>query len=519
MKILFTSVGRRVELIQAFKAAADRLGIDLMIYGVDFSDDAPALFFCDRQIKACRISNPDYIQQLIEICRSERINLLIPTIDTDLLKLAQNKDAFGNTNVVISDADKVSICRDKRLTANFFQNCGLLTPVPVDDVDQYKGTFPCFIKPLDGSSSINAYKVDNKEALKEHSNRIGDYIIQPFIDGKEYTIDAFCDFDGHPILITPRERIAVRSGEVLKTQICMDSRMIDECEQLIGKFAPRGAITVQLIRQKDTGDDYFIEINPRYGGGAPLSIKAGADSAEVMLRLAMGEQMTFQSHAAMNDAMYSRFDQSVCVSGGNSKITAVVFDLDDTLYSEKEYVMSGFLAIESVHPSIRATDLWSKFVEGKPVFEEYPNKAELLMLYRSHRPIIHLYGGVRELLVRLRKKGYKLGIITDGRPEGQRNKIEVLGLESLVDAIIVTDEIGIEFRKPCDIPFRIMQKRLHTPFDEMAYVGDNVAKDFIAPQKLGMSCIWVNNKDSLYSPCNNESKAGIRSVVELEGVL
>ena len=82
---------------------------------------------------------------------------------------------------------------------------------------------------------------------------------------------------------------------------------------LVADYRPRGAITVQLIRQKGTGEDWYIEINPRFGGGAPLSIKAGADSAEAMLRVLNGEKPGYRGKAAEDGAVYSRFDQSIRV--------------------------------------------------------------------------------------------------------------------------------------------------------------------------------------------------------------
>lgn len=315
MKLLFTSVGRRVELVQAFKSAASGLGAEVVLYGADISESAPALFFCDRTVIVPRIKTPEYIPTLLEICQKERIDALIPTIDTDLLLLSQNKERFEaiGTRVVISTPDKISLCRDKRLTAAYFHSVGLESPDPVDDVARYKGGFPAFIKPKDGSSSIFAYKVNNSEELASYAAQVPDYIIQPFVNGTEYTVDIFCDFDGEPIYITPRIRQVVRAGEVLKTKIVQDSQIINEMKQLLRDYKPCGPITVQLIRSDDTGVNHYIEINPRFGGGAPLTMMAGADSARAMLQLLMGEQLTYQEGAAEDGAVYSRFDQSVRV--------------------------------------------------------------------------------------------------------------------------------------------------------------------------------------------------------------
>ena len=318
MKILFTSVGRRVELMQAFKQAAEDLKVDLTIVGADITSSAPALYFCDETRIVCRIKDVNYIPQLLEICKEDKIDCLIPTIDTDLLLLAENKAKFEaiGTKVLISAVDKVQLCRDKRFTADYFISLGLKSPQPVDDVEKYNMGYPAFIKPKDGSSSVDAYKVTNEEDLRTYAGKIADYIIQPFISGREFTIDIFCDYEGNPVYITPRERLAVRAGEVLKTQICQDDVMISEMQTLIKDYKPCGQITVQLIQDEVTGENYYIEINPRFGGGAPLSIKAGADSAKAVIRMLQGETLAYEEKAARDKAIYSRFDQSICVDEG-----------------------------------------------------------------------------------------------------------------------------------------------------------------------------------------------------------
>lgn len=315
MRVLFTSVGRRVELMQLFKKAADKLNIDLEVFGADISETAPALFFCDKKVIVPRINDNAYIPALIDICKNNKIEALIPTIDTDLMLLSENTSRFQEvgTKVFISRPDKIAICRDKNYTSDFFVSCGLNAPKTYNDYSQYDGKFPCFIKPKDGSSSIDAYKIDTVDELREFANRVDDYVIQPFIDGEEYTVDIFCDFDSNPVFITPRKRLAVRAGEVLKTEIASDDNIVEECKLLIEKFKPVGAITVQLIKEKTAGVNYYIEINPRFGGGAPLSIMAGADSAEAVLRIIRGEKLCFSQNAAEAGAVFSRFDQSVRV--------------------------------------------------------------------------------------------------------------------------------------------------------------------------------------------------------------
>lgn len=506
MNILFTGVGRRIELLQAFRNAALVLNKELKIYGVDMAGTAPALAYCDYTRIVVAMNNPAYIQNLVDICEADKIDLLIPTIDTDLLVLSENKERFDaiGTKVMISVPDKIRICRDKNNTSQFFVDCGLHAPMPVNDWHEYKDGYPAFIKPKDGSSSINAYKVDNEEELEVYAGQVEDYIVQPFVAGREYTIDIFCDWNGKPLSIVPRERLQVRAGEVLKTQIFMDATMIEEAKNLCKSFKPCGPMTVQLIRDKD-GIDWFIEINPRFGGGAPLSMKAGARSAEAILKLIDGEDVSYQ-HDVADGAIYSRFDQSVCIKEGKSTIKGVIFDLDDTLYSEKEYVASGFKAVSDYFGGGYEDKLWQYFEAGKPAIDELlkelgrdNREMTALKVYRSHKPKIHLYDGVKEMLNKIRQKGIRVGIITDGRPEGQRNKLEALGLNEFVDDIIITDELGgSQFRKPCDIAFRIMANRWRMNPADIVYVGDNAIKDFQAPHQLGMKTLWLKNDEGVY---------------------
>ena len=190
-------------------------------------------------------------------------------------------------------------------------------------------------------------------------------------------------------------------------------------------------------------------------------------------------------------------------------LKGVIFDLDDTLYSEKEYVKSGFCAIAREYPNIKDMyeRLWAAFLEKKPAIDEVllasglaNEKERCLEIYRNHVPdSLKLYDGAEEMLLSLRECGIKTGIITDGRPNGQWAKIRALGLCDKVDRIIVTDELGgVQFRKPCEAAYVVMCKELGLGYSEAAYVGDNAAKDFIAPEKLGMVCIHFCNKDGIY---------------------
>ncbi len=189
-------------------------------------------------------------------------------------------------------------------------------------------------------------------------------------------------------------------------------------------------------------------------------------------------------------------------------VKVVIFDLDDTLYNEIDYVKSGLFKISENYPDIpnMYEEMLLAFLQGnKPidsVLEKnrmIEEKENCLSIYRSHRPRIFLDEKLKKMLLNIRKHK-SLGLITDGRVIGQKNKILALGLDKIFDKIIITDELGdISFRKPNIKAYVIMKDYFKCDFSDMVYVGDNINKDFIAPEILGIKKIFYNNINGLYT--------------------
>lgn len=208
-------------------------------------------------------------------------------------------------------------------------------------------------------------------------------------------------------------------------------------------------------------------------------------------------------------------------------IKAVIFDLDDTLVSEKEYVISGFKVVSreiSYRYNLDYNDILTKMreffdVSSKNVFNrvldlfyiDYSNEdiLELIDIYRNHKPDIKFYDDVIPTINILKEKGIKVGIITDGYKETQNKKIEVLKCRKLFDEIIVTDELGREFWKPHEKAYLMMSERLGVNLNEMIYIGDNEKKDFIGANKLGIFTVMVKKNEGIYKEIEigNEFKA------------
>ena len=205
-------------------------------------------------------------------------------------------------------------------------------------------------------------------------------------------------------------------------------------------------------------------------------------------------------------------------------IKAVIFDLDDTLYRETVYVKSGFCAIaREFGDASMAEKLYSLFLkDNKNVYQRAGlTEDECLRcidIYRNHYPNIHLSDDYKSLLEKLRKDGYKLGIITDGDAERQKRKIDALGLWDLVDNVIVTDELGgIEYRKPNPAAFEKMRDFFGIEFDEMMYVGDNPEKDFYIGNVYPIKTVrLMPHKEGIYS--DKMYKGGIKENIRVENL-
>lgn len=309
--ILILSVGRRVELVNSFKETAKKMNETIVLHGADIDRTAPALLFCDYQHIIKRIGQKGYINELIGLCLSHTVNLIIPTIDTELLLLSQNKDLIekeSTARILISPFKTISLFTNKISTHKILIEKGYLTP-QLKDKTSFKD-FPLFIKPVEGSSSKNAVKILNRDDLRYWSNKIERSLIQEFIEGDEFTVDIYTDFQSKFICAVPRLRLKTREGEISKGKVMKNPRIIELAKKICSDFKFMGPITLQLIKCKDKY--YIIEINPRFGGGYPMSYLAGADYVQFIIKELKGIKLNeFDDY---NDNMlFSRFDMTAQV--------------------------------------------------------------------------------------------------------------------------------------------------------------------------------------------------------------
>ncbi len=208
------------------------------------------------------------------------------------------------------------------------------------------------------------------------------------------------------------------------------------------------------------------------------------------------------------------------------QIAAAVFDLDDTLYAERDYVASGYRAVsEHLQNSLRRSEdfaawLWQRLVSGQSAkafdamsehFSLGLNAAQLgglVKIYREHRPAIRPLEGMIELLGALRSRRVQLAILSDGFLPAQQYKLDALKLTGLMDAVIFTEALGRQFWKPSPTAFERIAAQLKVPHTSCLYVGDNPAKDFVAPNALGWRTIQYRFDGQLHAD-NPAAPAGL----------
>lgn len=329
--VLFTCIGRRVSLLKAFRSAARRLRQRVRFYGTDTNPLSPALQLCDEALLVKPTSHVRYIGQLLSIVHRHDVRLLVPTIDLDLRPLAEHRQRFERCGcrVLVSDPQVIDICQDKRQTSAFLRQHGFDCPVTQSvraalAADRKRQlAWPCFLKPWDGHAGKHSTVVRDRQELLFFARRTPNAICQELVEGTEYTCDVYVDFQKRVRCVVPRRRLEVRSGEVSKGQIVKDSQIMTRVAQVIERLeAGPGVITLQLFQTKD-GSIKVIEINPRFGGGAPLSIRGGADFPRWILQELTGRRPRIGFDAFQDGLVMLRYDAEVWLDGADAKGTRV----------------------------------------------------------------------------------------------------------------------------------------------------------------------------------------------------
>lgn len=318
MNILITSVSRKVWLVKAFKDALRQEGIGGKVISTDINNLSAGLYMSDKHYLVPPSSDQNFIPTILRLCKKENIKLLIPTRDGELLLFAKNKEKFEKqgTHVMVSNPEIIEICNDKYRFYQFLLKNNIPTPKTYfsEQIDFPSIHYPLFVKSRYGSGSKSIFKVENEEELKFFINYVPNSVIQEFANGKEYTIDLLTDFNGKVLTVVLRERIETFCGESYKGKTIKDIKIIEYAKNLAEKLGTIGHITIQCI--KNEAGIKFIEVNPRFGGGAILGIKSGANTPLLILRLISGKRLEPQIGEFKENLIMLRYTKDLFIQNG-----------------------------------------------------------------------------------------------------------------------------------------------------------------------------------------------------------
>jgi carbamoyl-phosphate synthase large subunit len=320
--VLLSSAGRRVELLRAFRGALRDLGVDGRVLAVDVSDRSSAFQDADAGFLVPRCTDPAFVPAMLELCREQAVDLVLPTIDTELPTYALSRDDFAavGTTVAVSSPEVVRIAADKQATHAWLVAQGFPT-VRQSTVEAVRRApadwpFPVVVKPRRGSAGIGVLVARDRTDL-DWAARDGEVVVQSLARGAEHTVDALVDRAGRCVCVVPRRRLEVRSGEVSKgvtvRSAPVESLVTRLVEALPGAY---GVVTVQLFVDGPADDPAsmeVIELNARFGGGYPLAHAAGADYPRWLLEEVLGLPSTATADGWQDGLTMLRYDAAVFV--------------------------------------------------------------------------------------------------------------------------------------------------------------------------------------------------------------
>jgi carbamoyl-phosphate synthase large subunit len=290
--ILITSIGGNPGL-SFIKCLRSQNEFPVTIIGTDADDYAVGGNFVDKFFVLPRANGHDYVEKMLKVAKENNVNVIIPCNSSELLPLSKHRKEFEDAGikVVVSDYKTIEVCNDKLMTNKFFKEAGILAPKSYTPANLPEDiAYPFFLKERTGSGAKNAHKIENREEYDFYVKRAENPVLQELLLGKEYTIDVFCDFNGKPLSIVPRERAKIKEGNISKGRIVNDPKLIDAVRTVAEKLGAIGPINVQCKLHE--GEYYFFEINARTAEALVMSLGAGVNFAVLMLKLLHNEPIT-----------------------------------------------------------------------------------------------------------------------------------------------------------------------------------------------------------------------------------
>ena len=286
--ILILAAGTRNKIVQYFKRAFDGNGT---VVAADASALAPAIYDADKHYIVPQISDPGYIDTILDICEKEQIKGVLSLIDPELSLLAENENKFQaiGTTVIGSSYELCEMSLDKMQMYMWLKEHGYHCARSWMDKEEFhraveagEAAYPVFMKPYKGSASIRISKAEDRETVDLLFAHETDLMIQEYLDGQEIGVDVYIDMiSGEVVSIFTKKKIKMRAGETDKAVSFKDQKLFELIEQFVREAGYRGQIDIDLF--KIDGQFYISEVNPRFGGGYPHAYECGCDHMKMIL--------------------------------------------------------------------------------------------------------------------------------------------------------------------------------------------------------------------------------------------
>lgn len=282
INILLLSVGTRNKIVQYFKKEFAGIG---KVIATDMSNLAPAIYEADAFYNVPRISDKNYIDIILDICKKQKISAVLSLIDPELSLLAENKDRFGEIGVTVvgSSYELCELCLNKWKMFNWLANNGYNCAKSfIDKNEFYKAiddktmSYPVFVKPICGSASLSITKVYDKQTVETLFDHNDDLLIQQFLNGQEIGADVYIDMISHEVVsIFTKKKLVMRAGETDKSVSFKDDKLFDLLTRFVKEAGFVGQIDIDVF--EINGEYYISEVNPRFGGGYPHAYECGCN--------------------------------------------------------------------------------------------------------------------------------------------------------------------------------------------------------------------------------------------------
>lgn len=295
MRILILSCGTRNKVVQYFK---DAVGAQGKVIATDCSQYAPALYDADSYYIVPRMTEPGYIDEIITICKNERIDGVLSLIDPELSLLAQYKKSFEaiGTTVIGSSYELCEMALDKWAMYNWLTEHGYRCAKTYVQFSVFQQAladgevkFPVFVKPRFGSASLHISKAEDMETAAFLFQHQPDMIIQEFLNGQEIGADVYTDMlSGRVVAAFTKNKLVMRAGETDKAISFKDETLFALISRFVEESGYRAQIDMDIFK---IGDAYYIsEVNPRFGGGYPHAYECGVKTPQMIVNNLSGQQ-------------------------------------------------------------------------------------------------------------------------------------------------------------------------------------------------------------------------------------